>query len=79
MKYPMFAIRDVKTGYMQPTVDQNDSAAIRNFEHACMQASSLMNSHAEHYSLYRIGEFETETGEVIGCQPVHLCDATEVF
>lgn len=79
MKYPMFAIKDVKTGFMQPTIDQNDSSAIRNFEHACMQSNSLFNSHAEHYALYRIGEFVIETGEVIPCQPVHLMDATEVF
>lgn len=79
MKYPVFAIRDVHTGFMSPTVDQNQSAAIRNFEHAVMQSASLMNSHPEHYALYHIGEFDTETGKITDCLPEHLIDASEVI
>lgn len=78
MKYPVYAIRDVHTGFMSPTIDQNDSAAIRNFEHAVMQSASLMNSHPKHYSLYKIGEFDSETGSIKECLPEHLIDASEV-
>ena len=31
MKYPIYSIRDAKTGFMSPTVDMNDPAAVRNF------------------------------------------------
>lgn len=79
MKYPVFAIRDVHTGFMSPTVDQNQSAAIRNFEHAVMRSASLMNSHPEHYALYHIGEFDTDTGKITDCLPEHLIDASEVL
>lgn len=78
MKYPVFAIRDVHTGFLSPTVDQNDNSAIRNFEHACMQTTSLFHSHPEHYALYRIGEFDTESGKLTDCLPEHIIDASEV-
>lgn len=78
MKYPVYAIRDVHTGFMSPTIDQNDSAAIRNFEHAVMQSASLMNSHPEHYGLYKIGEFDSDTGMITGVLAEHLIDASEV-
>lgn len=79
MKYPVFCIRDIHTGFMSPTVDQNANAAIRNFEHAVMQSASLMNSHPEHYSLYKVGEFETDTGAIVGCMPEHIADAVDVM
>lgn len=79
MKFKVYAIRDVHTGFLSPTVDQNDQSAIRNFAHAVMQSQSLMNSHPEHYSLYCIGEYESDSGKITPCVPVHLYDATEVF
>lgn len=79
MKFNVYAIRDIHTGFMTPTVDQNDASAIRNFRHGCMQSASLMNSHAKDFSLCRIGTYDTETGQIESCLPVHLADATEVF
>ena len=78
MKFPVYSIRDVHTGFMQPTIEQNDAVASRNFSHAVMQSASLMNSHAKDYSLYCIGEFELETGEMIPCIPRIVCDASSV-
>lgn len=76
MKYPIFSIRDRRTGFMTPTLDQNISSAVRNFEHACMNTDSLMYSHADDYSLYQIGEFDTETGViVVEPQPKFIVDA----
>ena len=34
MKYGIYSIRDARTGFLPPTVDQNDSSAMRNFAHA---------------------------------------------
>lgn len=78
MKYPIYSIRDAKVGFMTPTLDQNDAAAARNFEHAILNADSLMNSHPADYSLYRIGDFDTESGAITGCMPVHVMDAVGV-
>lgn len=78
MKYPMYSIRDAKVGFMTPTIDQNDASAARNFEHAVHNAASLMNSHPGDYALYKIGEFDTESGAVTGCMPEHVIDAVGV-
>ena len=78
MKYPMYSIRDAKVGFMTPTVDQNDAAAARNFEHAVLNSASLMNSHPADYSRYKIGEFDTESGAVVPCLPEHVIDAVGV-
>lgn len=75
MKLPVYSIRDVHTGFMSPTVDQNDASAMRNFRHAVMQSASLMNSHPKDYSLYRIGTFETDSGAFESELPELITDA----
>lgn len=78
MKYPIYSIRDAKVGFMTPTIDANDASAARNFEHAVMNSASLMNSHPGDYALYRIGEFDSDSGAVTGCMPEHVIDAAGV-
>lgn len=75
MKLPVYSIRDVHTGFMTPTVDQNDNSAMRNFGHAVMNSASLMNSHPKDYSLYKIGSFDTESGAIEGHLPELVIDA----
>lgn len=75
MKLPVYSIRDVHTGFMSPTVDQNDASAMRNFRHAVMQTNSLFNSHSKDYSLYRIGTFETDSGTFESELPELISDA----
>jgi hypothetical protein len=47
VKYGVYSIRDARTGFLPPTVDQNDSSAMRNFAHVCMQKESLLFSHID--------------------------------
>uniref|UniRef100_A0AAU8AWJ1 Nonstructural protein n=2 Tax=unclassified Microvirus TaxID=338099 RepID=A0AAU8AWJ1_9VIRU len=70
----IYSIRDKKTGYLTPTVDQNDAAAKRNFEHAMMQESNLLFSHPEDYALYRIGDFNSDTGFIVPRDPELIID-----
>lgn len=77
MKYPVFAIRDAVIGYLTPTVEQSDAAAIRNFAHAAMAPDSLMRSHANDFSLYRIGSYDTESGALFACAPEFLACAAD--
>lgn len=55
MKFGMYAIKDAKTGFMTPTVDQNDASALRNFEHAVNQPDSLLNSHPNDFCALQAG------------------------
>ena len=79
MIFPLYSIRDVRTGFMQPTLDQNSASASRNFEHAVLQPSSLMNSHPKDYALYHVGDFNQETGEIIPCMPELIIDAYSIL
>lgn len=65
MKFGVYSIRDIKSGFMTPTIDQSDVSAARNFDSAVMSASSgLFATHPDDFILYKIGEFDSETGIV---------------
>lgn len=68
MKYKVYAVRDVKANiFWQPQVDSNDETAKRGF--AMMinssEARSITGFAPGDFDLYRIGEFDSETGEII--------------
>lgn len=80
MKYGVYCIRDFKTGFLPPQFDQNDGAAVRNFESAVLRSEeSLFFSHPEDYALYRVGEFDSDSAEIIPCIPMELITAPQVF
>lgn len=72
MTYRVYAIRDVYTGFLSPTVDQSDPVAVRNFSHAILNGNSLMLSHPQDYDLYCIGEYETDSGLLTPLIPPEL-------
>lgn len=77
MIYNIYAIRDVKTGFLTPTVDMNDDSAIRNFGHACQNTDSLFFTYPEDYALYEIGTYDTENGTIVPTLPNVLAQATD--
>lgn len=80
MNFGVYSIQDVKTGFMTPTIDQNDQAAVRNFSSAIMQSDGILFTHAEDFRLYKIGEFDSETGSILTVVPiVHLADGSDVM
>lgn len=67
MKYGIYCIRDSLVGFMTPTLDQSDASAMRNFAmalDASKRDSSLMAFKPEHFDLYKLGIFDTETGAI---------------
>lgn len=79
MKYPMYAIRDQKVGFMAPTVDQSDQSAIRNFSYAINGNDGIMNYSPKDFDLFKVGEFDTEKGEIIPCMPENICSGVSVI
>ena len=72
MKFNMYAIQDIKTGFMTPTLDQNDLAAARNFNSALMQGNGLFGTHPEDFRLFKIATFESDSGVVTPEEPMVL-------
>lgn len=75
----MYAIRDMKSTWLVPSVEQNDQVAIRNFRHACMSAESVLHTHPDDFVLYRIGSYDNLIGAVSPEEPVRLVSALEVL
>lgn len=73
MTLNIYAIRDVKSGFMTPTFELNDAVAMRNFEHACLNADSLLFSHFEDFDLYCIGAYDTDTGCISAVPHSFVC------
>lgn len=74
MKLGVYVMRDQRTTFLTPTFDTNDQSACRNFEHAMLAKDSLINSHVEDFSIYRIGEYDNKTGVITPCEPVLVID-----
>lgn len=76
MKFGVYAVRDVKCGFQTPHVNVNDQVAVRGFESAVMQSQSELFTHASDFSLYKIGEFDADRGQLISLElPVQLIEA----
>lgn len=69
MIYGVYSIRDVKTGFMIPTIEQSDAAAARNFSHAVFHSDGVLRSYYQDFSLYRIGDFDTDSALLSPVQP----------
>lgn len=80
MKFGMYCMEDIKTGFCTPTVDANDAAAVRNFASAVMQSTGVLFTHAEDFRLWHIADFDSESGVVTPLSPiVHLSDGFAVL
>lgn len=79
MKIALYSIKDAKTGFMTPVLEQCDAAALRNFAHAVNQTDSLMHDCPNDFSLFKVANFDTDKGvEPLDC-PVLIADASEVL
>lgn len=79
MIYPVITIRDNKTGYLPPQVEQSIEAAIRGFTFALNKPDTMMYEFAQDYDLFKVGEFDTDTGMIEPCTPVNLCSGYSVL
>lgn len=66
MIYGIYCVRDLKSGFTAPMLDLNDDVAIRNFKDSCLNVKlnpSMFYNPAD-YSLYKLGEYDTEAGKI---------------
>lgn len=77
MIYHVYAIRDRLTGFMTPSIESSDPVAMRSFEMVCSSHNSEKYVTAfkpSDFSLYRIADYDTDTGELIPTfPPVTVC------
>lgn len=73
MKLFVYSMRDQLSGYMQPTFELNDQIAIRNFSFAIKKPDTLLFASAKDFDLMKIGEFDSETGELTPLSHTVVC------
>ena len=65
MKYGLYSIFDSAAGvFTAPTIDISDASAVRSFQQAIANPSSIMNFKPSDFFLYQVGTFDVETGYV---------------
>lgn len=79
MKHNVYTMKDLKSCYMQPFVDVNDNVARRNFAAAINRKDTVMNFSPEDYILFRIGEYDDQTGELLTIVPTIVCKGVDVL
>lgn len=76
----VFAVFDSKAGFFgNPFFDQKEGSAIRNFADAVNDTSNpnnMWNKHPEDFSLFCLGEFDNNSGELIPSLPKSLVTAS---
>lgn len=61
----VYAMRDLKSNFMSPTVSVNDAVAMRSFDSAVETATNELSTHRDDFQLFRIGRFDMDKGILI--------------
>lgn len=70
----IFSVYDLKAQvHSQPFFAVNSAVAVRNFETAVNDQSTVFSKHPSDFVLYQVGTFDDDVGDVSPTQPhVHL-------
>lgn len=65
MIYGVYSIFDSAAGvFTAPTIDISDASAVRSFQQALANSGSIMNFKPDDFSLYQVGTFDVESGNL---------------
>lgn len=80
MTYYIYSIRDIKTGFMIPTMDNNDESAFRNFAFSIGNSDSLFTYFPSDFSLYCLAAFDSDSGLISPLSlPRYVGSGTDAF
>ncbi len=78
MKLNVYSIFDTASGlYSRPYFTQSDAEAVRSFTDVSTDADHPVGKHAEDYTLFRLGTFDDERGQLNDEVNESLCTALE--
>jgi len=80
MKVQIYAIFDTCSGiYEKPFFHRADDQVRREFQDVATSADHAINKHPEHYSVWRLGSFDNNTGKITDEQNECLWQAVEAI
>lgn len=75
----LYTIEDSTAGeYGQPAPSMNDATATRDFKMLVNEKGTIMNAKPEDFNIYKIGSYNTETGELIPLKPTKIANGASV-
>lgn len=75
-----FAVFDSKAGYFQvPFFSPTVGTGLRLFESLCRDSQSMVSKYPSDFSLFLVGEYNDQSGELIPCIPVSVGTAVSVL
>lgn len=79
-KLVIYAVYDKAVGaYMRPFPMQSDGQATRHFQDEAIRADSPIANHPEDFSIFRVGMFDDQKGELTYEEPTCLARAHELI
>lgn len=75
----LYAIKDVKSGFSDPCIQVNDAVASRSFERQVPRLSDHLGIPTSDFQLWRIGQFDVDSGMLIPDTPELLLDGATFF
>lgn len=76
MKQNAYTIKDAKSNtYGVPFFSVNDGTASRSFTQAAQDENTTISQFPEDYSLYKLGEFDDQSGEIKSNAPTFIMNA----
>ncbi len=80
MKTQLYAVYDTATGvYQKPFFGQADGEVKRSFQDIALDVDSPIGKHPEDYTLYRLGNFDDNTGKLTNEENESLATALETI
>lgn len=74
MKNTLYAVKDDLSEFAAPIAlmaRSDDEIAKRYFRKMC-QTTEIMKGNEDQFSLYKVGDYETETGKITSYEPIML-------
>lgn len=78
MIYGIYSIKDRLSGYLSLQLEVSEPMALRAFAYAVQQPGSMFAKFPEHYALYCLGSFDTNTGLIEYQDPQLIADAGSI-
>lgn len=79
MIYGIYAIQDLKSGFLTPNIDQNDATAARGFSYAMNRQDLQFGAAPADFRLMKLGTFDSETGRIVPADLIEVvCDGKDV-
>lgn len=78
MIYGVYAIKDRLSGFKEVKLIGSDPEAMRDFRFMCSESNAYMYFNKDDWSIHRIANFDSQTGDLIVSEPELIMKGSDV-